>query len=376
VREARELLVARNIRGAYEADGRLARDTIRLWGEGQEPPDAAPDRLPNRDVVQVYDDEVIWGGSIVGHYGHFLTESVSRLWPLLSGSELEDLPVVFVTPSEMPFIKEWLAAFKVRVVTLPNQGVVRFKRVFVPDPAWRLNMWIAPEVRDIHLRARRGLRVEPASRSEVTWLSRFELEKKRMPYDEGLLEWLLGRHVTVLSPQKLTLGEQVAAIEGSAVVAGLVGSAFHSVLMAAEIPNCIYMCPARIQSAHIAQNRLLGSDATFVEALAAVKAISRKNARFPAGYRFQIPEVLRALAGTAIPALLENPMLASLARPEDLSKAGCRANEIELETAIAEVLQDPTSALARTRLGALFEAKGLDHYAQEQYVMVADLASG
>lgn len=369
------MLVARNIRGAYEPDGYLAVDTIRLWGEGQEPPDTVPERLPNQDVVQVYDDEVIWGGPIMGHYGHFLTESVSRLWPLLSNSGLEGLPVVFVTPFEKPFIMEWLAAFEVRVVTLPTQGVVRFKRVFVPEPAWRLNRWIAPEVRDIHLRARRGLRIGSASRSGVIWLSRFELERQRVPYDEGLLEWLLGRHVRVVSPQRLTLAGQVAAIEGSAAVAGLVGSAFHSVLMAAEIPNCVYICSASIQSAHIAQGRLLGSDATFVEALAPVGKGPRTEARFPAGYRLQVPEILLALAGTVIPGLLENPKLAALARPERLFEAASQAGENDMEDVVGEVLRDPTSISARTKLGTLFEAKGLDRYACEQRATVADLAS-
>ncbi len=366
--------MSRHIRGAYEPDGRLARDTVRLWGEGQAPPDAVPDRLPDQDVVQVCDDEVVWGGSMTGHFGHFLTESVSRLWPLLSGSGLEGLPVVFVTPLRSPFIEEWLAAFGVRAMTLPDRGVVRFRRLFVPEPAWRLNTWIAPEMRDIHLCARRGLEVRPAPRSNVLWLSRFELERHRVSYDEGLLEWLLGRHVTVVNPQLLTLAEQIAAIEASTAVAGVVGSAFHSLLMAVEIPSCIYVCPASVQSAHIAQNRLLGSDATFVEALAAVKLESHERVRFPAGYRLLIPRILRALAGTAIPALLGNPKLAALARPELLAEADPHADENDMEAAIAQALRDPTSISARKQLGALFEAKGLDRYAHEQYAMVADLS--
>ncbi|HMJ73527.1 MAG TPA: glycosyltransferase 61 family protein [Solirubrobacterales bacterium] len=323
--------------------------------------------------MQVYEGEVIWGGSIMGHFGHFLTESVSRLWPLLPGSELEGLPVVFVTPFEMPFVHEWLTAFGAQVVTLPKAGLVRFKRVFVPEPAWRLNTWIAPEIRDIHLHARRGLEVKPVSRSEVLWLSRFELERKRVPYDEGLLEWLLGRHVAVINPQAMTLAEQVAAIEGSTVVAGLVGSAFHSILMASEAPGCVYMCAAKVQSAHVAQSRLLGSSATFVQALAAVGARPREGARFPAGYRLLIPEILRVLGETAIPALLEDPKLAALANSKRLSETATQADQGDMETAVTEVLLDPISVAARMKLGTLFEARGFNRHAQEQYAAVADL---
>ena len=111
--------------------------------------------------------------------------------------------------------------------------------MLVPEPAWRINAWIAPEIRDIHLHAREGLDVTPTAGNGVTWLSRSKrLGRYRVPYDERLLEWLIEPYVTILRPETMNLAEQVAAFEGSRAVAGVIGSAFYTLLMTTRQPDC------------------------------------------------------------------------------------------------------------------------------------------
>ena len=50
-------------------------------------------------------------------------------------------------------------------VELVEQGAVRFSQALVPEPAWRLGGWTAPEIRDIHRHARLGLAVERFEKS-------------------------------------------------------------------------------------------------------------------------------------------------------------------------------------------------------------------
>jgi hypothetical protein len=265
------------------------------------------------------------------------------------------------------------------VVDLPEQGVVRFTRMFVPEPAWRLNAWIAPQVRDIHLHLGRGLDIVPFPRHDVLWLSRRRL-KNRMPYDEALLEWILGEHITAISPETMTLAEQVAALEASRAVAGVIGSAFHTLLMVADLPECLYLCPDRFQSAHIVQDRVLKTNASFMRGLADARfGQLRKGiqswARSPAGHRLLIPEVLRAFDATVLPGLLDDQRLAAFAHAERFYLGiGDGAAVGEVDVAVAKVLLDPISVRARLELGAILEAEGLTRCAVEQYTAATSLA--
>jgi hypothetical protein len=371
-----ELLVSGSLRCAFDPGGALVESTVGFW-DGMDIPRAVQTTLPAPDVVSVCNEEVVWGGGIVHAYGHFLVESVSRLWPLLPDGELEGMPVVWTTPRELPYARDWREAFGARTFELPRSGVVHFKKMFVPEPAWRLNAWIAPEIRDVHQHARAGLDVPSFRGSRVLWLSRSGLPRARIAYDELLLEWLLRDHVTVINPEMMSLGAQIAAIEGSEAVAGIVGSAFHTMLMADDLPRCVLLCGSQVRAAYVDQGSLLGQDFHFAHALALTEATPSGRARFPVkfpfGYRVLIPEALRELSRTVLPELLEDGLLDKLARPEGLSVDGC-GEDGELTTAIARVLVDPMWMSARMRLACVFEEEGFYECALEQYTMVSELS--
>lgn len=373
----RDLIVSPGVVGAYERDGTVAEDTLRAILESAFRPDQVPSTLAPDAVVETREEEVVWGGQATAPYGHFLTESVSRLWPLVAGGAVEGRPAVFAKPPATPFAREWLDAFGAPIVELPQEGAVRFTRMFVPEPAWRLGAWIAPEIRDIHLQARSGLGIsEPAhdNRSEVLWLSRSGLEPGRIAYDEALLEWLLGDRVRVIRPETLTLAEQVAAIEGSRAVAGVIGSAFHTLLLASAPPDCLYLCPPWDRPAYAAQHRFLEGTATFVHALdvATKTRRAREGLAFPAAYRILIPETLRALDRTVLPGLLGDPRIAAFAEPAKHRQAVGRSGDSD--AAIAQMLLEPLAVKPRTNLGEIFEAEGLARCAQEQFAIAAALA--
>jgi hypothetical protein len=371
-----ELLVSRSLRCAFDPGGALVERTVGFWDRA-DIPRAVQATLPSPNVVSVCNEEVVWGGGIVNAYGHFLIESVSRLWPLLPDGELEGLPVVWATPRELPYVSDWRKAFGAQAFELPGDGIVHFTKMFVPEPAWRLNAWIAPEIRDVHRHARAGLDVPFFPRSRVLWLSRSGLPRARIAYDELLLEWLLRKHVTIISPETMSLGAQIAAIEASEAIAGIVGSAFHAMLMANTVPRCVLLCGSQVRAAYVDQGSLLDQDFHFAHALALVEATPSGRARFPVkfpfGYRVLIPEVLRELARTVLPELLEDGLLRELVSPECLSVNG-RGEESELTTAIARVLIDPMWMSARMSLARVFEEEGFYECALEQYTMVSELS--
>lgn len=375
--QPRDLLVLPHVRAAFERDGAIVEESLRHWANIRPPNDRIPDRIPVDNIVRTCDEPALWAAGLVPHYGHFLTEGVSRLWPVLPGGSLEGLSVVQTTADprsySSPFVADWTAAFGLNRMSVSDAGATRFTRMYVPEPAWWLNSYIAPEIRDIHLHARQGLDVSPGS-SDVLWLSRAGLRPNRLTYDEVLLEWLLAEHVTSIHPQQLSLADQVGAVEGSRVVAGIVGSAFHTLLMARSYPRCVYLCPARFQSAYVAQAELVGAEATFAHALAATEMRPRGRASVTRGYRVLVPEALRALT-TAVKSLGDDSRTAALQWPESFWRQALdKGDEGEMTRAVAGVVLDPLSWRVRMRLGRMFEERGANRAALEQYRVVVDLA--
>ncbi|MGC1852018.1 MAG: glycosyltransferase 61 family protein [Solirubrobacterales bacterium] len=391
----RELWVVSGRRAVFERDGSVARDTLQTLAELPLERVNSMRAMPKSLSADLSVDkrDVVWGGSISPAYGHFLTESVSRLWPLLPGGGLEGLQVVLKTPPALTYVSEWLRAFGARVVELPAEGAVRFTRMHVPEPAWRLESWIAPEIRDIHLQARFGFDLPRAPSHDVLWLSRTGLGRAgtmglywsaasgrhaRIPHDECLLEWLLDEHVTPVGLETMTLAEQIAALEGSRAVVGVIGSAFHTLLMTERTPDCLYLCPPWDKGVFAAQHRLLPGSATFAQGLDVAawnRRARREGVEFPHGYRILVPEALRALGSSVMPALLESPRLAAFADPHRhwATAGGKGPGGRDLDSAVARVLLDPLSTKARMDLADVFESDGMLECALEQYTAVAQL---
>jgi hypothetical protein len=376
--EAREQLVVRSVPGTFTRDGEVAMDTHRTVRERVLINRNTLPAPPQEDIVHTHEGEVVWGGNVLDQYRHLLVETASRLWCLLPGQGLEGLPAVFTTAGNPPYAREWLAAFGARSFDLPERGTVRFTQMIVPDPAWRAGSWIAPEIRDIHLHARRGMDVPPTPSHDVLWLSRSRLERNRIPYDEALLEWILGDLVTPVNLETMTLAEQVGMLESSRAIAGAVGGAYYTLLLTVDTPDCLYLTPFADNAEYAMHHRLLSGEATFEPGLDNTMLMrrSRERARkYPGGYRLLVPEALRALESSLLPGLLEDRRLAELARAEPgRGESAGDALEADLDRAAARVLRDPFSLDARAKLGTIFEDRGLTRCALEQYVAIAELS--
>lgn len=372
-----KLLVVRGKFGAWKLDRSIDTRTLLRRGIDGDSPSAVEEVCPS-PIVSTIDEEMVWGGFLVRHYGHFLIEAVARLWPLLPGGEDEGRRVVFSNYSKAGFSREWLEAFGLKTVSLPKRGAVLLPNVAVPEPAIRIGAWIAPELREVHLQARDGLPTANVGEGGPVWLSRSRLGLERAPYDEKLLEWILRDHLTILHPEELTLSRQIAVVEGSEGIAGVSGSAFHTLLMARNVPSYLMLCGRKVHTSYVMQDELLGERGAFRKALTELKTARSKNPRFPAGMRLQIPETLRAFQETILPELSEDDQVAQFFHWDcgDSFRGRGLGNMGILQSAISEVLKRPESSSARVRLGRTCEDEGLNDLALEQYQCANDLTNG
>jgi hypothetical protein len=369
---ARELIAYRQSRAAFEPDRSVAVDTLRLLGtrSGVEWSDPQLGELPKRSPRRV-EQPVVWGGPIVSHFGHFLIESVARLWPLLPGGELHGLPVVFTTPSGVRFAAEWLTAFGAEVFELPEEPV-RFSQMYVPEPCAITDLYWTRTLREIHLHARRGLDVAPLAPQGIVWLSRSQIDiPDRRVLDERLLERLLPAELTIVHPEQLSLAEQVAVVEAASGITGVVGSAFHTALLAQDAPPALYLCSDRVPSPFVLQDQLLGTDGAFVRGLAVDQPLTATRLGRNR-YRLLLPETLRAINGWLHPTLLDNPRAAAVAFPErhvsriSTGFSSAEDHDVELR-AVTELGLGPPRYNARLTLGDMFESEGEVDAALEQF---------
>ena len=173
--------------------------------------------------------ETAWyGGFLYDHYGHFILESLARLWP----PDVEpDVPVVWIaawTESFTPWMIEVLdligAPFDRRIVTA-GSGALAVDELLMPDAGFEFGRFMHPWF------ARRLARHQRSGNDPGphVWLSRVN----RMP-ESGLDEELdLESAVSaagwsILRPEDHTVREQVDVLAGAAHVAGIEGSAFHT----------------------------------------------------------------------------------------------------------------------------------------------------
>ena len=166
-------------------------------------------------------------------------------------------------------------------------------------------------------------------------------------------------------------------------MAGVIGSAFHTLLMAADPPACLYLCPPWDKASFPAQHRVMGGRATFAPTLSlpvALPSVRRRIAGsgkvlgFPGSFRIEIPEALQALGATVLPAVRDDPRLVAFSNPERLvSREGERALESELDGAIGRVLGEPLSQRARSELADALAHAGMERLAEEQLAAVREL---
>ncbi|MBU3031276.1 glycosyltransferase family 61 protein [Paracoccus marinaquae] len=171
----------------------------------------------------------LWGGQVFAHFGHFMTETIPRLWASThAGVE----SIVFIGKHEQlqkfsPWQQDFLALLgmdlPVTFVTEPT----RIERLMVPGQGFGLGRIArgTPEFRAFIGRLQD--RIEPKG-AERIYVSRTKTGKKGRVLNEYSIEQnLIAQGYTAYHPQDHSPAEQLAQYMAATHVIGLDSSAFH-----------------------------------------------------------------------------------------------------------------------------------------------------
>lgn len=183
-------------------------------------------------TTKTLDGRFIFGGYFFKQYGHFLLETLARLWFF---KQVPDLPIVWmcfggqqVTDWHMELLRT--TGVENQVLFLDEQTEIEELLMPAPGVVLASRFWDKQaKIYDItpHKKIQPGKKV---------WLSRTKLNKA-IWVNESLIEsFLQEAGWTIYHPQDHAVIDQLAMLNDAEIVAGVEGSAFHSFVL---LPNFV-----------------------------------------------------------------------------------------------------------------------------------------
>jgi hypothetical protein len=194
----------------------------------------------------------IYLGHYTGHYGHFLLETLSRFWHLLSPEQVKQYdhfvfhPFLHDTPNPRTFspAKICLDAFGIateKVSFISNSTI--FERIDVPAPMFEINHKADPVMAKVYEKLKRySLKLNTSSLGLIQrlkgWPQQGDLKiyisrRKAKGYhpieNDRDVEGVFASHgFKIFHPEKWGFEKQIAIFDRASVLAGTEGSAMHN----------------------------------------------------------------------------------------------------------------------------------------------------
>lgn len=231
VRESCHLFVAEDITLSTTAAAKYDKQRQR-----HSPPRPDNFEIYVRDAEDVR-DSALFLGNFGGHYGHFITDHTARLWAHFSQPDALKrfyLPMAGAQDAGMlPHVAALAAAVGLAPHDLRTQRRARrFRHIIVPEPAFQNGHRIFHGADRAHLATAERLIAQGRRFDAPVYLSRRRLSGGIHDVaGEDKIEALFeARGFTVLHPETMALADQIALFNSAPMIAGTVGSAFHTAM--------------------------------------------------------------------------------------------------------------------------------------------------
>ena len=206
--------------------------------------------VERKELFQLNED-VIFGGALMGHFGHFTSECWSRLWFALQNPELP-LKVLFITTTHGGYKKWFDDFFRLMGIDLNRiiyvDKPVQCRTVIVPEQAAYVPVSFTKEFLLPYQMIME--KIKPANHKKL-YLTRTEFESDDSfgvyCFNEKYFEdFFAARGFEVVSMEKLSVEEQISLIMGAEEIAATLGTLTHWVMFCK--PDAKFIMLNRIKS--------------------------------------------------------------------------------------------------------------------------------
>jgi capsular polysaccharide biosynthesis protein len=187
--------------------------------------------------AEVVAEPVVWLGWLFGHFGHFLLESLSRVWALEGRNER----VLFHLPD--PIGEEIWRVLKLMGVprdrVLAPERPTLFRTLLCPSPGIELQFAAHPCFLEPFQRLAREVAGQERRSSQPLYLSRSRLQthKRRFDGEAEVAALLEQRGYHVFHPQEHPIEEQIRVVNHHDQIVAANGSAAHLILFCLDKPK-------------------------------------------------------------------------------------------------------------------------------------------
>lgn len=220
--------------GVFAADGTLV-ERATCWRDSKLRTTSRPAMPDKSEIAETLQGTWLFGGMLYAHFGHFLVESLGRLWGLGAPDVTVD-GVLFYPKKQVTWdrkllepVMPWLKIAGVDVPVRLAKAPMTVERLVVPDQGWGMSDMIAgePEFRS-YIAANFGRNVS-ASGARKIYISRSQLFSKRgrILAEEKLEQLLQMQGYTIFHPQAHPIDAQIAQYKAAEIVISGDCSALH-----------------------------------------------------------------------------------------------------------------------------------------------------
>ena len=177
-------------------------------------------------------------GVWMGHYGHFITETLSRLWMYKDIKHYDNLVAFpFIFNHRKP-IEDYQAYF-LHLLDIPSKKIqtlrkpLRFDNITIPEQGWTINHSVNKNIKPLykHIRDKHKSVVQPYDK---IFLSRNDPAYQRIKNVSKIETLFKSQGFIIFFPEQLTIQDQLSIYNGCKVMAGFSGSALHNCLFTQE----------------------------------------------------------------------------------------------------------------------------------------------
>lgn len=188
-----------------------------------------PKKISLPKALVYIEEELIWGGKISKHFGHFLTEGLSRFW-----FRKENAEVLCAIEEDAEFLKTIFNEinFNSKNIFSPKKAI-KISKITLPSASFRLGR----EAFKIHSKILNGVaknileKIEIKPSPKALYLSRTKLTKenslRKIINEVELEKALIEKDFVIAYPEKLSIREQIKLVNEHQKIVGVVGSALH-----------------------------------------------------------------------------------------------------------------------------------------------------
>ena len=194
--------------------------------------------------AQVIDEEVVYLGWYIEHFGHFLLESTARMWVL----DQIDPATKVVFHVERPFRPDQPIARLLELFGVPHDRLLlldaptRLRRVIVPEPMYELSHRAHERMAEVHRGVARAMDEPFGTFDQPIYLSRRLLPPsyRRLVGEEVLEDILRENGFLVVYPETMSLEDQIRIVNSHRDVFSDAGTACYLSLFSLR-PNRLHL---------------------------------------------------------------------------------------------------------------------------------------